>query len=580
MIGFARLSPISRARAPEGGRRAGGSVRVLAARSIAAAAYRHGLALRDDAGTLADYTRRQPPEAHGLTARDPGGALTGWTQTGRLSRDQAAEIGALWNAVEASEKRRDSRLAVDWVVALPHEAPPEARAAMAQQMAEALTRRHGVAVAWAIHRPDPGKGDRNVHVHLMASARQAARGEDGWTMGAKAVALDQRKGLAAFKADAAAILDDWAAAAGISNESRAWARASLRGYKAADRDAPEGLRRTGTQHLGPALAAMERAGEATAKGDANRARAAANRAAMAARAAHAQADAAAARVAQRLRTPGPQAEPRPQATPHQDPGHQTRPETPRPQATHENQRPDPGPRPQAAPPEPPPTRDPGPEQPRPQGRTRPDLPPIRDLPAYLAWTIRMECRGTDADRARAQAGRIRALAWAVETLGPTDGARAYRAAYDAAMARLGFKAGPEADRLRTPRDAVLRGAIAESGATAARPEPLTAWAGGVLDRAAEIHRRQPLDAFTPWGWANSIARTPSLPGKSRTEREIERGAARLAALLRMWQEQAAQQDAPRDPGPWGGDEHRRAAEAAAWARVWRFAHRARDGPTL
>ena len=570
MIGFARLSPISRARGPEGGKRAGGSARPKAARSIAAAAYRHGLALRDDAGVLADYTRRQPPEAHGLTARDSGGAIHGWTQTGPLGPERAAEIGALWNTAEAAENRKDARIAVDWVVALPHEAPPEARAAMAQQMAEALTRRHGVAVAWAIHRPDPGKGDeRNFHAHLMATTREAVRHPGGWTLGAKRRDLDQRQSLTAFKRDVAAILDDWAATAALAPEARAAARDALRGYKSADAHAPDGLRRTGTHHLGPALTAIERAGQQTAKGNENRARAAANRAAMAARAAHAQADAAAARVAQRLRDPGAR-KPEP------------RPETPRPQATHEDQRADPGPRPQAAPPEPPPTRDPGPgpqgcrpEQPRPQSRTRPDLPPIRDLPAYLAWTIRMECRGTDADRARAQAGRIRALAWAVETLGPKDGATAYRAAYDAAMARLGFKAGPEADRLRTPRDAVLRGAIAESGATAARPEPLGAWAGGVLDRAAEIHRRQPLDAFTPWGWANSTARAPS-----RTEREIERGAARLAALLRMWQDQAARQDEPPDPPPWGGDEHRRAAEAAAWARVWRSTPRARDGPTL
>jgi hypothetical protein len=487
-----------------------------------------------------------------------------------------------------------------------------------------------VAVAWAIHRPDPAKGDeRNVHVHLMATTREATRGPTGWTLGAKRRDLDQKQSLAAFKKDAAAILDDWAQRTGQPHEQRAAARDALRGYKQADAHLPEPLRRRGTEHLGPALAAMERAGEQTGKGARNQEQRRANAATIAARRAAADADAAAGRVADRLRAemgPGPR-KPAAQATPGPAPSPQgkaqaahpgpRRPDdataTPEPgprtaKAEQARTTPPPGPEQQAPQdrharrdqrPDPPPQdqterhRENGPhagqqqsprddDAPRPGERRRPDLPPIRDLPAYLAWTIRMECRDNDADRARAQAGRIRALAWAVETLGPKDGARAYNAAYETAMQRLGVR-GTQADRARAARDAVLAGAIKESGATASAPAPLTAWAEGVLDRAAEIHRRQPFDAFTPWGWYASTARAQGLPGKSRTERETEQGAARLAALLRMWQDQAARQDdLEQAPPPWAtDDERRRAAEAAAWARVWRFDQRhQRDGPTL
>jgi hypothetical protein len=400
--------------------------------------------------------------------------------------------------------------------------------------------------------------------------------------------------LAAFKKDAAAILDDWAQRTGQPHEQRAAARDALRGYKQADAHLPEGLRRRGTEHLGPALAAMERAGEQTAKGARNQEQRRANAATIDARRAAADADAAARRVADRLRAgpgPGPR-KPAAQATSDQAPMPKAAPAHPEQQAPQDrharrDQRPEPPPQDQTER-----HRENGPhagqqqrprddDAPRPGERRRPDLPPIRDLPAYLAWTIRMECRDNDADRARAQAGRIRALAWAVETLGPKEGAAAYRAAYDVAMQRLGIR-GPEAARVRAQRDAVLSGAIKESGATAAAPAPLTAWAGAVLDRAAEIHRRQPLDAFTPWGWHASTARAQGLPGKSRTERETEHAAARLAALLRMWQEQAARQD-DRDAAPPPcptDDDRRRAAEAAAWARVWRFNTRQRDGPSL
>ncbi|MGN0569132.1 MAG: MobQ family relaxase [Candidatus Fimenecus sp.] len=72
----------------------------------------------------------------------------------------------LWNAVEEAEKTRDSRLAREFIVALPVEVSRERQIAEAEEFAKALVE-DGMCVDVCIH--DTGEG--NPHAHIMATVR-------------------------------------------------------------------------------------------------------------------------------------------------------------------------------------------------------------------------------------------------------------------------------------------------------------------------------------------------------------------------------------------------------------------------
>ena len=72
----------------------------------------------------------------------------------------------LWNAVEETEKTRDSRLAREFIVALPIEVSCERQIAEVEEFAKALVN-DGMCVDVCIH--DTGEG--NPHAHIMATVR-------------------------------------------------------------------------------------------------------------------------------------------------------------------------------------------------------------------------------------------------------------------------------------------------------------------------------------------------------------------------------------------------------------------------
>ena len=86
--------------------------------------------------------------------------------------DWAADREALWNAVERAERRQNSTVAREFVVALPAELTPLARQALTLQLAGELAARHQCAVDVAIHRPRRAGDTRNHHAHLLCSTRR------------------------------------------------------------------------------------------------------------------------------------------------------------------------------------------------------------------------------------------------------------------------------------------------------------------------------------------------------------------------------------------------------------------------
>lgn len=91
----------------------------------------------------------------------------------------AADRPALWNAAEAAEKRKNSTVAREIVVALPAEIDGQGRARIVREFAEKLAEKHRCAVDYAIHEPNAKGDDRNHHAHILMSTRRLSA--DGFT---------------------------------------------------------------------------------------------------------------------------------------------------------------------------------------------------------------------------------------------------------------------------------------------------------------------------------------------------------------------------------------------------------------
>jgi len=129
-----------------------------------AAAYRAGEKIRDErTGDVHNHSRRKDVRhseiflPSKLEASNPAWA-----------RDRAH----LWNTAEAAEKRRNSRVAREYQVALPPELTPEQRLALARSFSRELADRYGVAVDLAIHDPKPGRDSTNFHAHMLTTTRE------------------------------------------------------------------------------------------------------------------------------------------------------------------------------------------------------------------------------------------------------------------------------------------------------------------------------------------------------------------------------------------------------------------------
>jgi len=84
----------------------------------------------------------------------------------------------LWNAVEAFENRKNSRLAREIEVALPHEMTDQQREWLVKDFVCEQFTRKGFAVDVAIHAPDKDSDARNFHAHLLVTTRSV--GPDGF----------------------------------------------------------------------------------------------------------------------------------------------------------------------------------------------------------------------------------------------------------------------------------------------------------------------------------------------------------------------------------------------------------------
>lgn len=134
--------------------------------ATSAAAYRAGESIRDErTGTLYNHSKREDVLHKDIilpTSLDGPDAGMDW------ARDRAS----LWNAAEKAEKQSNSRVAREYMAALPAELSPEQRVSLARAFSREIADRYHVAVDLAIHEPRPGGDPRNFHAHLLATTRE------------------------------------------------------------------------------------------------------------------------------------------------------------------------------------------------------------------------------------------------------------------------------------------------------------------------------------------------------------------------------------------------------------------------
>lgn len=142
--------------------------------AVASASYRAGCELEDKRyGKTHDYSKR-----HGVMSAD--------IILPSALKEQGASIerSELWNLAEESETRKNSRVAREWIINLPHELDENTRKELAHKFTQSLADKFGVIADCAIHKPtareiERGADARNFHAHIMLTTRKAELGEKG-----------------------------------------------------------------------------------------------------------------------------------------------------------------------------------------------------------------------------------------------------------------------------------------------------------------------------------------------------------------------------------------------------------------
>ena len=212
--------------------------------ATAAAAYRAGVEIVDErTGEVHDYSRKTGVVHSEIIL--PNGA-----------DPKFEDRTILWNETEKSEKRKNSTVAREYEVHLPHELSADEREALAREYGEWLAERFGVGVDVAIHEPNREGDQRNHHAHILTTTRQI----EGDELTSKTRELDEKKSGAVEE-----VREKWADLANVYLERiQHKERLDHRSYER------QGREEVPTIHLGPKETAKERRGETTVRGNINR----------------------------------------------------------------------------------------------------------------------------------------------------------------------------------------------------------------------------------------------------------------------------------------------------------------------
>ena len=207
--------------------------------AVASAAYQSGEKLSDErTGRRCDWSRKKGVR-HVEILTPPNSP--GW----------AKNREALWNAVEAVEKRKDAQLARKFIISLPRQLTHEQRLKYTREFIQEQFVGRGMIVDLAVHDPEPKKNRDNYHLHLLVTLREI--GPDGG-FGKKNRDWNQVTLIEKWR-------EQWAAHTNRALESAGfeptWDHRSLE---------EQGIDRIPQVHLGQAVLEMEARGIQTRKG--------------------------------------------------------------------------------------------------------------------------------------------------------------------------------------------------------------------------------------------------------------------------------------------------------------------------
>lgn len=234
--------------------------------AVAAAAYRAGEKITNEYdGITHDYTRK-------------GGVVHTEILLPENAPSEYSDRTVLWNAVEKTEKAKNSQLAREIELALPAELTTEQNIALARDYCNEHFVSQGMCADICIH----DKGDGNPHAHIMLTMRPMD-GRGQWAAKSKKeYLLDENDGRIRlkngnFKTRKTSTTDwneqtkaeDWrqgwaSAVNAVLEQNNITERIDHRSYKR------QGIEQIPTVHLGVAASQMERKGIATERGAMNR----------------------------------------------------------------------------------------------------------------------------------------------------------------------------------------------------------------------------------------------------------------------------------------------------------------------
>src|SRR3954464_4124934 len=128
--------------------------------AVAAAAYRSASVLLDEREARTHDFSHKADVVHSEILL-PDGAPERW-----------ADRSALWNAVEASEKRKDAQLAREVEFALPREVSREEGVALARDFVAEQFVSRGMVADLNVHWPVAARGEAKPHAHVMLTTRE------------------------------------------------------------------------------------------------------------------------------------------------------------------------------------------------------------------------------------------------------------------------------------------------------------------------------------------------------------------------------------------------------------------------
>lgn len=232
--------------------------------AVAAACYRTADKIADERyGKTHDYTKRS-------------GVMSADIIMPTALENTAITRAELWNLAERSENRKNSRVAREWLISLPHELDEASRKTLAHDFSRALADKFGVITDCAIHQPTDkeiarGADPRNFHAHIMLTTRKAeldANGSVCLTTKSDCELSDtdrDKKGLSRAKDEVTEIRELWQTLANKKLAEHEHSLIDSRSHRA------QGLDIVPQIKMGKDATHLERKGIRTDKGDENRA---------------------------------------------------------------------------------------------------------------------------------------------------------------------------------------------------------------------------------------------------------------------------------------------------------------------